>query len=76
MAGFPAKCIGMLGDGYNRDKELVAVSYIKIDFSSATQGRERMMPSSCFLSKVSWAMDISNAKYTILFYFKALNIAF
>ena len=24
----------------NRDKELVAVSHIKIDFSSATQGRE------------------------------------
>ena len=40
MAGFHAKCIGMLGDSYNRDKELVAVSYIKIDVSSATQGRE------------------------------------
>lgn len=40
MAGFHAKCIGMLGDSYNRDKELVAVSYIKIEVSSATQGRE------------------------------------
>ena len=35
-----------------------------------------MMPSSCFLSKVSWAVDIFNAEYTVLFHFKVLNIAF
>lgn len=67
MAEFPAKCIGMLGSGYNRDKELVAVSYIKIDFSSATQGREEWCHLVVFWVKVSWAMDIFNAKYTILF---------
>ena len=36
---FYAKCIRVLGDGYNRDKEPVAVPCIKTDFSSAPSGR-------------------------------------
>lgn len=39
MAGFHAKCVGVLGDGCNGGKEPITVSCTKISFSPAMYGR-------------------------------------